>query len=99
MGYRQQLRTPGLGTTEGFVFGAVAVFVLIGMPCSSAQTPADDIAAQVRAQGYRCDQPVTAKRDVKLSKPDSAVWILKCNKVTFRVRLDPDMAAQVKKLN
>jgi hypothetical protein len=33
------------------------------------------------------------------SKPDSAVWILKCNKVTFRVRLDPNMAAQVKKLN
>jgi hypothetical protein len=57
-----------------------------------------DVAAQVRAQGYRCDQPVTAKEDVKLSKPDSAVWILKCNQVTFRVRLYPDMAAYVKKL-
>jgi hypothetical protein len=99
MGYTQQLRTLGL-STERFALGAVAVFVLIGMLClANAQTPADDVAAQVRAQGYRCDQPVTAKRDVKLSKPDSAVWILKCNKVTFRVRLDPDMAAQVKKLN
>ena len=89
MGYRQQLRTLGFNT-ERFVLRAVAVFVLIAMPCSSnAQTAADDVAAQVRAQGYRCDQPVTAKRDVKLSKPDSAVWILKCNKVTFRVRLDP----------
>ena len=99
MGYRQQLRTPGL-STERFALGTVAVFVLIGMVCSAnTQTPADDVAAQVRAQGYRCDQPVTAKRDVKLSKPDSAVWILKCHNVTFRVRLDPDMAAHVKKLN
>jgi hypothetical protein len=99
MGYRQQLRTLGL-STERFVLGAVAIFVLIGMLCSAnAQTPTDDVAAQVRAQGYRCDQPVSAKREVRLSKPDSAVWILKCNKVTFRVRLDPDMAARVKKLN
>src|SRR5215467_10681032 len=88
-------------STARLVFGSVAIFgLLIAMLCSpSSQTPADDVAAQVRAQGYRCDQPITAKRDVRLSMPDSAVWILKCNKVTFRVRLDPDMAARVKKLN
>jgi hypothetical protein len=97
MGQRQQLGTLGI-STERFVFGAFALFVLIG-PCSSdAQTPADDVAAQVRTQGHRCDRPVTVKRDVKLSRPDSAVWILKCNNATFRVRLDPDMAAHVKKL-
>ena len=82
-------------------FGSVAISgFLIAMLCSpNSQTPADDVAAQVRAQGYRCDKPITARRDIGLSKPDSAVWILKCNKVTFRVRLDPDMAAGVKKLN
>lgn len=63
-----------------------------------AQTPADDVAAQVRSQGYRCDQPVTAKRDVRASKPDSAVWVLNCRNATFRVRLDPNMAARVTKL-
>jgi hypothetical protein len=30
----------------------------------NAQTPADDVAAQIRNQGYRCDQPVAAKRDL-----------------------------------
>jgi hypothetical protein len=99
MNSKQLLRA--LGLKKRVVFGDVAIFgALIVMLCSSnAQTPADDVAAQVRAQGYQCDQPVTAKRDVRLSRPDSAVWILKCHNVTFRVRLDPDMAAHVKKLN
>ena len=31
----------------------------VGIPCvSNAQTPAEDVAAQVRQQGYRCDQPI-----------------------------------------
>jgi hypothetical protein len=60
-------RRARLNTTR-LVFGGVAIGALIAMPCSSnAQTPADDVAAQVRAQGYRCDQPITAKRDVKRS--------------------------------
>ena len=62
---------------------------LIGMSYRcNAQTPADDVAAQSRIQGYRCDQTVTAKRNVRRSKPASAVWIL----------LDPTMAAHVTKL-
>jgi hypothetical protein len=78
----------------------VAIFgILIGMTClSNSQTPAGDIAAQVRSQGYKCDQPITATRDVKRSKPDSAVWILKCQNAVYRVRLDPDMAAHITKL-
>ena len=72
---------------------------LIGMSYTcNAQTPADDVAAQIRIQGYRCDQPVTASRDRRRSKPDSAVWILDCRNATFRVRLDPTMAAHVTKL-
>jgi hypothetical protein len=71
----------------------------VGMPCiSNAQTPAEDVAAQVRLQGYRCDQPITARRDSSLSKPDSAVWFLKCRNASYRVRLDPDMAARIIKL-
>ena len=47
---------------------------LIGVTYAcNAQTPADDVAAQIRSQGYRCDQPVAAKRDLRRSKPDSAV--------------------------
>jgi hypothetical protein len=72
---------------------------LIGVPnICNAQTPADDVAAQIRSQGYRCDQPVAAKRDLRRSKPDSAVWVLNCRNATFRVRLDPNMAARITKL-
>lgn len=82
---------------------ALACFVisglLIGIPGSlNSQTPADDIAAQIRIQGYRCDQPVTAGRDVRLSRPDLPVWTLKCRNAAYRVRLDPDMTAHVAKL-
>jgi len=66
--------------------------------CSAQQTPADGIAAQIRAQGYRCDVPVGAERDPALSRPDEAVWILKCQNATYRVRLIPDMAARVEQL-
>ena len=74
-----------------------SVFIGVSYTCN-AQTPADDVAAQIRSQGYRCDQPVTAKRDRGRSKPDSAVWVLNCRNAAFRVRLDPNMAARVTKL-
>jgi hypothetical protein len=57
----------------------VSASALIGVSYTcNAQTPADDVAAQIRSrsQGYRCDQPITAKRDVRRSKSDSAVWSL-----------------------
>jgi hypothetical protein len=86
----------GCPTTMNGVFMRVPVLLasasaLIGVSytCNS-QTPADDVAAQIRSQGYRCDQPVAAKRDVRCSKPDSAVWVLNCRNATFRVRLDPN---------
>jgi hypothetical protein len=70
----------------------VLCVAFVGMPCiSNAQTPAEDVAAQVRLQGYRCDQPITARRDARLSKPDSVVWFLKCRNASYRVRLDPGL--------
>jgi len=95
---------PKLGTldfsTARLLLVCVSTFsVLIAMPCSSrSQTPAGDVAAQVRSQGYGCDEPVTAKRDVRLSKPDLAVWVLNCRNATYRVRLHPNMAAHVIKV-
>jgi hypothetical protein len=77
---------------------AVSVAFIAIAYSSYAQTPADDVAAQVRNQGYKCDQPTTSTRDVRLSKPDLAVWILRCRNAAYRVRLDPDMAARITKL-
>jgi hypothetical protein len=80
---------------------ALSTLALVASADSQAasQTPSDVLAAQIRAQGYHCDPPISAERDASSSKPDEAVWILKCRASTFRVRLDPDMAAHVEKLN
>ena len=60
--------------------------------------PAETIAAQVRLQGHRCDEPLSATRDTALSKPNEAVWVLKCANASYRLRLIPNMAATVERL-
>ena len=37
------------------------------------ESPKDDIAAQIRAQGYACDHPQSATRDAQASKPDESL--------------------------
>lgn len=83
---------------------AGAVFAVAGSLMSVAQTAPpqtapEALAAQLRAQGYHCEPPLHAERDTRLSRPDEAVWILKCKTSTFRIRLDPDMAAQVDEID
>jgi hypothetical protein len=84
--------------------------LLAGLPmtlCLSSQlviaedveSPKDDIAAQIRSQGYACDQPQSATRDPQASKPNEEVWILRCEGASYRVRLIPDMAARVERIN
>jgi len=97
----QPLESNAMKTDPRFLVlgGLAAVCVTLqAYPCSAQQTPADGISAQIRAQGYRCDVPVSAERDPALSRPDEAVWILKCRNATYRVRLIPDMAARVEQL-
>jgi len=77
---------------------ALSVLLAAMAGAAHAQTPSEDVAAQIRQQGYTCDQPVTAHRDVRRSKPDSAVWVLACRDALYRVRLSPDMSARVTKL-
>jgi hypothetical protein len=81
------------------LFGSIALLALAASLCAigyaAAQTSADVLAAQMRAQGYQCDPPLNAERDVKQSKPGEAAWILTCGKSKFRIRLDPGMAAHV----
>jgi len=66
------------------------------------ETPANIIAAQIRKQGYVCDNPQPAPqpavRDPKLSKPDLPVWTLTCDNATYRVRLVGDLADSVEKI-
>jgi hypothetical protein len=61
-------------------------------------TPASIVAAQIRAQGYACAGPVAATRDRRASRPNGAVWTLRCRNASYRVRLVPDMAAEVARI-
>ena len=60
------------------------------------ETPKEIIAAHIRMQGFVCDKPVSAERDIRLSKPNETVWFLKCEGRSYQVRLVPDMAADVR---
>jgi hypothetical protein len=62
------------------------------------ETPANIIAAQIRKQGYVCDNPQPAVRDPKLSKPDLPVWTLTCDNASYRIRLVGDLADSVEKI-
>jgi hypothetical protein len=61
--------------------------------------PMDILAAQLRDQGYACDHPQSAEQDAKGSKPDEAVWVVQCEGAKYRMRLVPDMAAKVERID
>ena len=73
------------------VVGAVAVatasFTLLctfptpsQVAAAEQEAPSGIVAAQVRKQGFTCENPVSAKRDSEPSKPHEAVWLLQCKK-------------------
>jgi hypothetical protein len=51
---------------------------------AKAETVKSRLAAQIRTQGFACDKPRHATRDAELSKPNYAVWVLKCENATYR---------------
>jgi hypothetical protein len=65
---------------------------------AGAQQPAKTLAAQVRLQGHRCDEPLSATKDTALSRPNEAVWVLKCANASYRLSVIPNMAAKVERL-
>lgn len=97
---RNVLRLTPVGVA--IVAPAIALALATSGQKSSAQLGAepakDDIAAQIRAQGYDCDTPLSAERDSARSRPDEPVWILECENQSYRVRLVPDQAAEVERL-
>jgi len=62
------------------------------------EAPQNVLAAQIRLQGFVCDKALGAVEDRKRSKPDHAVWVLKCSNANYRVSRFPDMAAKVEPL-
>ena len=73
----------------------IAVLLVTTHAASAQDTPPEILAVQLREQGYRCDEPVAVQRDAQRSRPDQAVWIVRCVNAAYRMRLNPDMAASV----
>ena len=63
------------------------------------EDPKDIIAAQIRDQGFDCDDPQSATRDDSASGPDEAAWVVTCEGASYRVKLVPDMAAKIEKID
>jgi hypothetical protein len=61
----------------------------------TTDTPVGIISDHIRRQGYSCDEPRQAEHDRTASRPNEAVWILRCANAAYRVTLIPDMAARV----
>jgi hypothetical protein len=89
-----------MGQRSSLLLAALAALIWAAAYTALAQDDATNIVAdQIRAQGYKCDSPQSAKQDTQASKPDEAVWILQCESGSYRVRLIPDMAAKVEKID
>jgi hypothetical protein len=85
----------GLFITTG-VFTSVCLAGLTAT--ATAQDQSADIKIvgdQVRSQGFACDNPSSAEPIEAESAPDHAVYLLKCEGITYRVVLIPDQAADV----
>jgi hypothetical protein len=96
-----QLAALGLGISlalnpGGILGGSIGLMPVAAQ--TAEETPKEIIAAQIRMQGYSCDKPISAENEPRLSKPNEDVWILKCENAVYRVRLVPDMAASVERI-
>ena len=77
---------------------AAFAVLISGVAAQAAEKPQDELAAQVRTQGFTCDKAQGAIRDKKRSRPDYAVWVLKCSNAVYRVGRAPDLAAKIEVL-
>src|SRR5262245_9992228 len=68
---------------------------ILFLPALAQESTAEMLADHIRRQGHRCDKALSAVRDAALSKPDEAVWVLKCTDVTYRLTLIQDMAWKI----
>lgn len=55
------------------------------------------VAAQVRKQGFTCDEPQSVERDN--SQSSDIVWLLKCKSTAYRVRPIPSRAWKIERID
>jgi hypothetical protein len=84
---------------DGGRFPALALVLAVIPAHARAQDSKDTIADTVRDRGFRCERALSAERDQDQSRPDEAVWILRCSDGRYRVRYPGDTAPQVEPLD
>jgi hypothetical protein len=94
-----RLHCLALAAALGIGGAAFSAHMSPGLAQGLEETPKDIIAAHIRTQGYVCQKPLSAERDRASSRPDEPVWLLKCEGSSYRVRLIPDMAAEVRRVD
>jgi hypothetical protein len=83
-------------TKRGGARLSILVLLLAVVPAHGrAQGPKDTLADTVRDRGFRCARAVSTEPDRAQSRPDEAVWILRCSDGRYRVRYPSDTAPQV----
>ena len=86
-------------TVPRAALGLISLLLVLSPAHAAEEMPAEIIAVQIRDQGYACVKALSAERDQEFSKPGEDAWILKCDNASYRVRLIPDMAAEVEQLD
>ncbi len=56
------------------------------------------LADQVRSQGHACSTPVSTERIAAELVPEEPAYVLKCENATYQIRLIPDQAAKVTRI-
>jgi hypothetical protein len=69
----------------------------VALAADDSADPKHIIAAKVRAQGYQCNAPKSAKRDPGFTAPGEIGWMLECEDASYRVMLVPHLAARVER--
>ena len=87
-------KRPIVGARKHFSVVSILCLTAVG-PSAAQDTPVNIISDHIRRQGFACEEPRSAQRDEKASRPNETVWYLNCSNAKYRVTLIPDMAAHV----
>ncbi len=88
---RRNLRRMAAGFLAALASGAA-------QPALAEDAATKLLTDQLKLQGFECKNAQSATRDNAASKPDEVVWIVKCDGASYRMRVIPDMAARIEKL-
>lgn len=81
------------------VASAVGCAIFTGANAQEEGVEIAVLADQIRSQGFACSNPVSAELIAAESVPDVPVYVLKCEGATYRIRLVPDQASVVTRID